>query len=61
MPSSGIAGSYGSFISSFLGKEFFLLKIFLMWTIYKNVFIEFVTMLLLFYVLVFLATRHVRS
>ena len=31
-----------------------------MWSILK-VFIEFVTMLLLFYVLVFLATRHVGS
>ena len=31
-----------------------------MWTIFK-VFIEFVTILLLFYVLVFLAMRHVGS
>ena len=31
-----------------------------MWTIFQ-VFIEFVTILLLFYVLVFLATRHVGS
>ena len=31
-----------------------------MWTIFK-VFIEFLTVLLLFYVLVFLATRHVGS
>ena len=31
-----------------------------MWTIFK-VFIEFVTVLLLFYVLVFLAERHVGS
>ena len=33
---------------------------FLMWTIFK-VFIELVTVLLLFYVLVFLAVRHVGS
>ena len=39
---------------------FFFFKIFLMWTLFE-VFIEFVTILLLFYVLVFLATRHVGS
>ena len=38
----------------------FFFKIFLMWTIFK-VFIEFVTILFLFYVLVFLAARHVGS
>ena len=31
-----------------------------MWTIFK-VFIEFVTILLLFYILIFLAVRHVES
>ena len=36
------------------------LKIFLMWTIFK-VFIEFVTVLLLHYVLFFLVERHIRS
>ena len=39
---------------------FFFLDFFLMWTILK-VFIEFATILLLFYVLVFLAARHVGS
>ena len=39
---------------------FFFKTFFLMWTIFK-VFIEFVTILLLFYVLVFLAMRHVGS
>ena len=39
----------------FLKKSFFL-----MWTIFK-VFIEFITVSLLSYVLVFLATRHVGS
>ena len=38
----------------------FFFKIFLMWTIFK-VFIAFVTILLLFYVVVALAERHVRS
>ena len=42
--------------SLFLIKKIF----FLMWTIFK-VFIETVTILLLFYVLVFLAKRHVGS
>ena len=32
-----------------------------MWTIFFKVFIEFATILLLFYVLVFLALRHVGS
>ena len=39
---------------------FIFLKMFLMWTIFK-VFIEFVTILLLFYVLILLAERHVES
>ena len=38
----------------------FFFKDFLTWTIFK-VFIEFVTILLLFYVVVFLALRHVGS
>ena len=42
-------------LSPFSKKSFFL-----MWTIFK-VFIEFITILLLSYVLVFLATRHVWS
>ena len=32
-----------------------------MWTIFKSLVIKFVTILLLFYVLVFLARSHVRS
>ena len=49
--------------SSFISILFYFFLsffFFLMWTIFE-VFIEFVTILLLFYVLVFLATRHVGS
>ena len=40
--------------------HYFFLKTFLMWIIFK-VFTEFVTILLLFYALIFLAKRHVGS
>ena len=43
-----------------LPRHFFFKILFLMWTIFR-VFTEFVTILLLFYVLVFLAARHVGS
>ena len=43
-----------------LCEAFSLTDFFLMWTIFK-VFIEFVTILFLFYVLAFLATMHMGS
>ena len=45
-----------------IGRQNFLLRFFLMWTIFlKKAFIEFVTVLFLFYVFCILAARHVRS
>ena len=46
---------YNRKVNIFLNKNFFL-----MWTIIK-VFIEFVTILYLFYVMILLAARHVGS
>ena len=48
------------FILFILFHKFFF-KIFLTWTIFLKVFIEFVTILLLFYVFWFFGTRHVGS
>ena len=46
-----------------IGRQIFVVvKIFfLMWTIFFKAFIEFVTVLFLFYVFCILAARHVRS
>ena len=51
-----------SIYQNFVPFSFFRKKIFVfwMWTVFK-VFIEFVKMLLLLYVLLYLATRHVGS
>ena len=51
----GHSGAQGSVRT--MGAFFFLRFFFLMWTIFKVFFIEFVTILLLFYVLVLLAMR----
>ena len=55
--SLGLHPSVITFMRTF---QFFLRFFFFMWAIFK-VYIEFVTILLLFYVLVFLAMRHVAS
>ena len=47
-----------------IGRQIFVVVVkifFLMWTIFFKAFIEFVTVLFLFYVFCILAARHVRS